>query len=154
MLGILLPALLQKLVGKTFRGKFRSIFREKIGNFPVTPTPSTFSKVLPYTWEAYCSTNGRCTVGFPVRQGLEPKEAQRYKWGAYCHTNWRCTAVLSPRPVGVGVSETLLIKMRASKKIFRANFVTGPNFIHAHPPPLEIENTPLGVGFFSGGGLF
>ena len=28
--------------------------------------------------------------------------------GAYCRTNWRCIAVLSSRPVGVGVSETLL----------------------------------------------
>ena len=33
-------------------------------NFLVTPTPSTFSKVLLYKWEAYCSPNGRCTVGF------------------------------------------------------------------------------------------
>ena len=31
-------------------------------NVPVTPTPSTFSKVLPYRWEAYCRTNGRCTA--------------------------------------------------------------------------------------------
>ena len=63
--------------------------------------------VLPYNWEAYCSTNGRCTVGFPFLQGLEARKVQRYKWGAYCRTNWRCTAVLSSRPVGVGVSETL-----------------------------------------------
>ena len=45
-----------------------------IGNFPVTPTnPTTFSKVLPYKWEAYCRTNGSHTavqmggvlLGFP-----------------------------------------------------------------------------------------
>ena len=50
-------------------------------NFPVTPTPSTFSKVLPYKWEVYCSTNGRCVVGFPFLQGLEARMVQRYKWG-------------------------------------------------------------------------
>ena len=40
---------------------------------PSKPTPKTFSKVLPYKWEAYCSTNGRHTavqlggvmLGFP-----------------------------------------------------------------------------------------
>ena len=81
------------------------------------PKPQYFPKstavqmggVLPhYKWEVYCSTNGRCTVGFPFLQGLEARKVQRYKWGAYCRTNWRCTAVLSPGPVGVGVSETLL----------------------------------------------
>ena len=79
-------------------------------NFPVTPTPSTFSEVLPYKWEAYCSTNGRCTVGFPFLEGLEARKVQRYngRGGGYCRTNWRCTAVLSSRPVGVGVSETFL----------------------------------------------
>ena len=63
--------------------------------------------VLPYKWEAYCSTNGRRIAGFPFLQGVEARKVRRYKWGAYCRTNWRCTAVLSPRPVGVGVSETL-----------------------------------------------
>ena len=72
------------------------------------PTIRNFPKVLPYNWEvccmqykqvAYCSTNGRCTVGFPFLQGLEARTAQRYKWGPYCCANWRCTAVLSPRPV-------------------------------------------------------
>ena len=29
---------------------------------PVTPTPSTFSKVLPYKSEAYCRTNRRRTA--------------------------------------------------------------------------------------------
>ena len=55
----------------------------------MTPTPSTFSKVLPYKWEAYCctngrrycSTNGRCIVGLPLLQSLEASKAQRYKWG-------------------------------------------------------------------------
>ena len=89
----------------------------KIRNFPVTPTPSIFPKVLPYKWEAYCSTNGRCTVGFPFLQGLEARKVQQYKWGAYCRTNWRCTAVLSSRPVGVGVSETLLKKGNSRNSI-------------------------------------
>ena len=43
-----------------------------------------------------------------VLQSLEAGKVQRYKWGAYCCTNWRCTAVLSSRPVAVGVSETPL----------------------------------------------
>ena len=57
-------------------------------NFPVTPTPNTFSKVLPYKWEAYCRTNGSvlqykwevyCWVC--LLQGLEARKVQRYKWG-------------------------------------------------------------------------
>ena len=81
------------------------------------PNPQYFSKstavqmggVLPYKWEAYCSTNGRRTAGFPFLRSLEARKVLPYKWGPYCRTNWRCTAVLSPRPVGVGVSETLPI---------------------------------------------
>ena len=42
--------------------------------------------VLPYKWEVYCSTNGRCTVGFPFLQGLDASD-----------TNGGCTAVLSSR---------------------------------------------------------
>ena len=56
--------------------------------------------VLPYKWEAYCSGNGRCTVGFPFLRGLEARKVQRYKWGGvlpykwgvYCSTFWTgCT---------------------------------------------------------------
>ena len=80
------------------------------------PNPQYFLKstavqmggVVPYKWEVYCSANGRCTVGFPILQGLEARTVQRYTWGAYCRTNWRCIAVLFSRPVGVGVSETPL----------------------------------------------
>ena len=83
----------------------------KIEKLSGDPNPQYFPKsiavqmggVLPYKWEAYCSTNGRCTVGFPFIQGLGARDVQRYKWGAYCRTNWRCAAVLSPRPVRVGV---------------------------------------------------
>ena len=90
----------------------------EIRNVPVTPTPKYFSKstavqmggVLPYKWEASCSTNGRCTVGFPFLRSLEARKVRRYKWGAYCRTNWRCTAVLFRQVVGVGVSETLPIR--------------------------------------------
>ena len=64
--------------------------------------------VLPYKWEAYCSTNGSCTVRFPFLQGLKARKVQRYKREAYSRTNWGCTAVLSSRPVGFGVAETLL----------------------------------------------
>ena len=77
--------------------------------------PQYFSKstavqmggVLPYKWEAYCSTNGSHIAGFPFLRSLEAREVRRYKWGAYCRTNWRCTAVLFRQVVGVGVSETL-----------------------------------------------
>ena len=79
----------------------------KFRNVPVTPTPSIFPKVLPYKWEAYCSTNGRRTAEFPFLRSLEARKVWRYKWGAYCRTNWRCTAVLFRQVVGVGVSETL-----------------------------------------------
>ena len=44
----------------------------KIRNVPVTPTPSIFSKVLPYKWGAYCRTNGGRIA---------------YKWGAYCRVS-------------------------------------------------------------------
>ena len=79
------------------------------------PNPQYFSKstavqmggVLPYKWEAYCSTNGRRIAGFPFLRSPEARKVRRYKWGAYCRTNWRCTAVLFRQVVGVGVSETL-----------------------------------------------
>ena len=82
------------------------------------PQPQYFSKstavqmgdVLPCKWEAYCSTNGRRIAGFPFLRSLEARKVLPHKWGVYCRTNWRCTAVLSPRPVGVGVSETLPTK--------------------------------------------
>ena len=81
------------------------------------PNPQYFSKstavqmggVLPWKWEAYCSTNGRRTAGFPFLRSLEAGKVWRYKWGGYCRTNWRCTAVLFRQVVGVGVSETLPI---------------------------------------------
>ena len=90
------PGGVQKLRAKKVRAHFRSLMRAptraatkvafpcfqpfidkdspQIRNFPVTPTPSTFSKVLPYKWEAYCRTNGsRAAVqiggvllGFPL----------------------------------------------------------------------------------------
>ena len=79
------------------------------------PNPQYFSKstavemggVLPYKWEAHCSTNGRRIAGFPFLRSLEARKVRRYKWGAHCRTNWRCTAVLFRQVVGVGVSETL-----------------------------------------------
>ena len=37
--------------------------------------------VLPYKWEAYCRTNGRCIVAFPFLQGAEARKAHQYKWG-------------------------------------------------------------------------
>ena len=88
-----------------------------LGKSSGDPNPQYFSKstavqmggVLPYKWEAYCSTNGRRTAGFPFLRSLAARKARRYKWGAYCRTNWRCTAVLFRQVVGVGVSETLPI---------------------------------------------
>ena len=83
------------------------------------PNPQYFSKstavqmggVLPYKWEAYCSTNGRRIAGFPFLRSLEARKVRRYKWGAYCRTNWRCTAVLLRQVVGVGVSKRLPINL-------------------------------------------
>ena len=43
--------------------------------------------VLPCKWEAYRSTNWRCSGGFPFLQGLEDRKVQRYKWGVYCRSN-------------------------------------------------------------------
>ena len=81
------------------------------------PNPPYFSKsiavqmggVLPYKWEAYCSTNGRRTAWFPFLRSLEARKVRQYKWGAYCRTNWRCTAILFRQAVGLGVAETLPI---------------------------------------------
>ena len=75
----------------------------------MTPTPSIFSKVLPHKWEACCSTNARCIVGFPFFSKLRIQEGPAiqmggilpYKLEVYCRT--------SSRPVGVGVSKTLLL---------------------------------------------
>ena len=83
------------------------------------PNPQYFLKstavqmggVLPYKWETYCRTNGRCIAWFPFIQSIKRRKVHRYKWGAYCRTNWRCIAVLSLRPVGVGVSDTLLKRL-------------------------------------------
>ena len=87
------------------------------------PNPQYFSKstavqmggILPYKWEAYCSTNGRRIAGFPFLRSLEARKVRRYKWGAYCRTNWRCTAVLFGQVVRVGVSETLPIPAAAEQ---------------------------------------
>ena len=70
----------------------------------LTSTEVQMGGVLPYKWAAYCSTNGRCTAGFPFLKGLEARKGQRYKWGVYCRTNWGCTAVLFRRVVRVGCS--------------------------------------------------
>ena len=86
------------------------------------PNPQYFLKstavqigdVLPYKWEADCSTNRRCPVGFPFLQSSEVWKVQQDRWGADCRTNWRCSAVLSPRPVRVRASKTLLKKVSAT----------------------------------------
>ena len=57
---------------------------------------------LPYKWEVHCWVS--------LSSRLRSQEGPAIQWGAYCRTNWRCTAVLSLRRVGVGVSETLLIR--------------------------------------------
>ena len=51
-----------------------------VKSFPVTPTPSTFSKVLRYEWEVFCrngrrSINGRYIVG-PFFQGFAARKVQ------------------------------------------------------------------------------
>ena len=103
-----------KPLGKEVRQSVLHYIQKRSGD----PNPQYFSKstavqmggVLPYKWEAYCSTNGRRTAGFPFLRSLEARKARRYKWGAYCRTNWRCIAVLFRQVVGVGVSETLPIR--------------------------------------------
>ena len=88
------------------------------------PNPQYFSKstavqmggVLPYKWEAYCSTNGRRTAEFPFLRSLEARKVWRCKWGAYCRTNWRCTAVLFRQVVGVGVSDIFVWKIPPCKQ--------------------------------------
>ena len=63
------------------------------------PNPQYFLKntavqmrgVLPYKWEAYCSTNERCTVGLHSLEGLEARKAQRYNGG---HTALQIGGVL------------------------------------------------------------
>ena len=75
-----------------------------IRNVPVTPTPGIFLKsaalqmggVLPYKWEAYCSTNGRRIAGFPFLRSLE---ARKVIGGVLPY--------FLGQVVGVGVSETL-----------------------------------------------
>ena len=57
--------------------------------------------VLQYKWEVVL-------LGFPFFKAQKPGKSSATNGGAYCRTNWRCTAILSSRPVGVGVSETLL----------------------------------------------
>ena len=89
------------------------------------PNPQYFSKsiavqmggVLPYKWEAYCSTNGRRIAGFPFLRSLEARKVRRYKWGAYCRTNGRCSAVLFRQVVGVGVSEKLPIDRQSIHQV-------------------------------------
>ena len=88
------------------------------------PNPQYFSKstavqmggVLPYKWEAYCSTNGRRIAGFPFLRSLEARKVRRYKWGAYCRTNGRCTAVLFRQVVGVGVPKNCPLKTTHTNK--------------------------------------
>ena len=59
------------------------------------PNPQYFLKstavqmggVLPYKWEAYCSTNGRCIVDFPFFKAWKPGMSRIQLGGAYCRTN-------------------------------------------------------------------
>ena len=94
---------------QNFEAKFGEHFGEIFGNFVSNFDPSTFSKVLPYKWEAYCRTNGRRTalqmgavlLGFPFSPRLRSHEGPAIQMGAvlpyklevYCH--------MSSRRVGV-----------------------------------------------------
>ena len=101
----------------------------------------------PFRWpqpqvRKFCRTNGRRIVGCPFLQRLEVRKAQRYKWGAYWHTNWRCFAALASRPVGVGVSETLLRKPRKALAVYfrRGSFLDwGLKSWTPPPPPVAFQ---------------
>ena len=71
--------------------------------------------VLPYKWEADCSTNGRRIAGFSFLLSLDA--------GKYSDTNGGRTAVLFRQVVGVGVSETLPRNSATTKMENYANFI-------------------------------
>ena len=58
---------------------------------------------LPYKWEAYCSTNGRCTVGLPFLQVLEARKVQ------YSYTNGGRATTSFP---SAGVEKNCVLPMR------------------------------------------
>ena len=64
--------------------------------------------VLQYKWELYCWVS--------LSSRLRSQEGPAIQMGGALPYNWGCTAVLSLRPVGVGVSETLLIRLSPGKK--------------------------------------
>ena len=89
-----------KLISGTFRRPQPPRFSQKYCRTDGRCTAVQMGGVLQYKWEVYCwvsLSSRRRSQGGPAIQ-----------MGAYCRTNWRCTALLSSRPVGVGVSETLL----------------------------------------------
>ena len=89
----------------------------------MNPTPSTFSKVLPYNWEAYiavqlggvhCSTNGRCTdtvlLGFPFfKAQSEEGTAIQMGGGGYCRTNWKLRTFSDRRVSNAALANAALV---------------------------------------------
>ena len=80
-------------VYRPFWARFCFATQVFVRNFPVTPTPSTFSKstavqmggVLPYGRRTAIQMGG-VLLGFLFLPGLEARNVQRYKWEVYCRT--------------------------------------------------------------------
>ena len=101
----------------------------EIMSFPVTPSPSTSPKVLPWilrTWEEHCSPNVRSAarqtggvlqiqikglVSLSNSSVSRGREGLQCKLEVFCSAHWRCTAILLLTIAGVWTSETLLIQL-------------------------------------------
>ena len=139
--------------------------------------------VLPYKSEAYCSTDGRCTVGFPFLQSLEARKAQRYKWrgrtavqigGVLQHLSEEPKRVVSKRVILADVPPERKPE-RGYVRMFPRNenrnegtFACSPGTktgtrVHSPKPPFyettllspgELSPRPVGVGGFRNSSAF
>ena len=87
----------------TFRWPQPQVFSRKYCHTNGRRTAVQMGGVLQYKWEVYCWVS--------LSSSLRSQEGATIQMGAYCRVNWRCAAVLSPEPVGVGVSKTLLTRI-------------------------------------------
>ena len=114
------------------------------------PDPQYFSKsiavqmggggVLPYKWEAYCSTNGRRIAGLPFVRSLEARKVRRYKWGGvlpyklevYCRTFQTSCRGWGFRNIGHHL-ESCVWKQKGSP-VPNSGSAQHMNFGHSHLP--------------------